>query len=315
MTVMATQQRVMTMAFTASSTTDEVLAGIDLHGKTAVVTGASGGLGAETARALASKGATVVLVARDQGKLQQQVDAIVAATGNAAVSLVLMDLADLDSVRAAARKIASQHPAIHILVNNAGLMACPLARTSRGFESQFGVNHLGHFLFTTLLIPNLQAAAPARVIALSSGGHKIANVDLQDPNWERREYDKWQAYGAAKTANALFARGLNDRFEGITANAVHPGVIMTDLARHLVKEDFAFMSMEGLKVKSVEQGAATSVWAATSPELEGKGGLYLEDGHIGEEVSPEERLYGYLPYALDKHRADKLWVLSEQLVA
>jgi len=303
------------MPFTAESTTDEVIAGIDLTGKTAVVTGASGGLGAETARALASKGATVLLVARDEAKLQQQVEAIKASTGNQQVVYALMDLSDFDSVRACAQSIAAGYPEINILVNNAGIMACPLARTRQGFETQFGVNHLGHFLLTSLLIPNLEAGAPARVVALSSGGHKMGNVDFDDPNWESREYDKWQAYGAAKTANALFAVGLNERFAEITANAVHPGVIFTDLARHLVEEDFSFMSLEGITVKSVEQGAATSVWAATSPELEGRGGLYLEDGHIGKEVGREERMGGYLAYALDKEGADRLWALSEQLVA
>jgi NAD(P)-dependent dehydrogenase (short-subunit alcohol dehydrogenase family) len=303
------------MGFTASATSEEVITGIDLAGKTAVITGASGGLGAETARALASKGATVLLIARDQSKLGQQVEAIKASTGNDNVSFTLMDLSDLDSVRQAAATVIEKFPVINILVNNAGVMACPLSRTEQGFESQFGVNHLGHFLFTRLLIPSLKAGAPARVVSLSSGGHKMGDVDLDDPNWEQREYDKWQAYGAAKTANALFAVGLNDRYPEITANAIHPGVIMTDLARHLVEEDFAFMSMEGLTLKSVEQGAATSVWAATSPDLEGKGGLYLEDAHIGEEVSPDVRSGGYLPYALDKESADKLWALSEQLIA
>lgn len=303
------------MAFTASSTTDEVIKDIDLAGKVAVVTGASGGLGAETARALASKGAAVVLVARNASKLEQQVDAIKASTGNEQVSYELMDLADFDSVRLTATTIAAKFPAIHILVNNAGLMACPLERTAKGFESQLGVNHLGHFQFTQLLIPNLQAGAPARVVVLTSGAHKLGAVDFEDPNWERREYNKWEAYGAAKTACSLFALGLNDRFDEITANAVHPGIIMTDLSRHLVEEDYAFMAMEGMTLKSVEQGAATSVWAATSPELEGKGGFYLEDAHIGKEADPEERLYGYLPYALDQDSADQLWLLSERLLA
>ncbi len=303
------------MAFTASSTTDEVIHGIDLSGKTAVVTGASGGLGAETARALASCGAAVVLVARNQAKLEQQVEAIKTSTGNNNISFRLMDLADLDSVRKTAASIVQQCPVIDILVNNAGLMACPLARTAQGFESQFGVNHLGHFLFATLLLPALKASSSARVVALTSGAHKMATVDFTDPNWERREYDKWNAYGAAKTANALFARGLNDRHDDITANAVHPGVIMTDLARHLVEADYEFMSMEGMTLKSIEQGAATSVWAATSPELEGRGGLYLEDAHIGQEVDPEEKLLGYFPHALDKASADQLWALSEQLTA
>ena len=225
--------------FGNTTTTDEVISGIRLEGKTVVVTGGSAGLGVESGRALAGAGADVVMVGRDAAKLDTAIDGIRAEFPDARVSAETMDLADLASVRAAAERLCERRPLIHVLLNNAGVMACPLARTRDGFELQFGTNHLGHFLFTCLLLPSLLAAAPARIVNLSSAGHKLGGIDFDDPNFEHREYDKWLAYGQSKTANALFSVALNDRLsaQGVTANAVHPGMIVTELGRHLEPAD------------------------------------------------------------------------------
>jgi NAD(P)-dependent dehydrogenase (short-subunit alcohol dehydrogenase family) len=304
--------------FNAESTTSEVIAGIDLAGKQAVVTGASAGLGVETARALASAGAAVMLVARDGAKLEAARAQLQADLPTARFDTALLDLADLDSVRAGAAAIARQCPSIDILVNNAGVMACPLLRTAQGFELQFGTNHLGHFLLTSRLAPALLAGAPSRVVNLSSMGHKAAPVNLEDPNYQHRDYEKWQAYGEAKTANVLFSVGLEQRLggRGVHSYAVHPGVIMTELSRHLEQEDFDLLAKSSgpeFAFKTPEAGAATSVWAATSPSLEGRGGIYLEDCHEAAlAVAGGEG--GVEAYALDQDVADRLWELSEQLV-
>ena len=305
------------MVFTIDSTTNEIVAGLDLTGKVVVVTGASGGLGAETARAIASRGATVVLVARSLEKLEARRSEIVKSTGNSSVHLQIVDLADLESVRAGADKLQRSFSNIDVLINNAGIMACPLERTLQGFESQLGVNHVAHFVFTNGLLGALKAGEGARIVVLTSAAYKIASVDLDDMNWESREYDKWAAYGASKTANALFATELNRRLssEGITANCVHPGVIMTDLARSLTENDFTSIATEGMKFKSVECGAATSVWAAVSPQLEGQGGYYLEDCHVGVELPASHTLAGYCAYALDTALAEELWHQTERLLA
>ena len=311
--------------FNANSTTNEVIAGISLDGRVAVVTGASAGLGIETARVLAQADATVLLVARDRAKLAPVLQSLREQLPGARLESALMDLADLDSVRAAAADIAVRYPQIHLLVNNAGVMACPPGRTAQGFELQFGTNHVGHFLFTGLLLPALQAAAAAsgqesRVIALSSAGHRFAGVDFDDPNFERREYSKWSAYGQSKTANALFAVGLDARAKdrGVRAFSVHPGVIMTELGRHVQPEDWETLkaarpSREEMTYKSIEQGAATTVWAATSPLLQGLGGLYLEDCHIAAPAVPGQG-GGVEAWASDPAVADRLWHLSESLV-
>ncbi|WP_461424952.1 SDR family NAD(P)-dependent oxidoreductase [Gymnodinialimonas sp.] len=306
--------------FNEHSTTSDVIAGISLAGKLAMVTGASSGLGVETARTLAAAGATVVMCARDRNKLETAVAEVRAAFPGAQVETLIMDLADLLSVRAAAAEALSRFPAIQLLINNAGVMACPLMRTAQGFEMQFGTNHVGHFLFTCLLAPALQAGAPGRVVNLSSAGHKFANFNFDDPNYAEREYEKWQAYGESKTANVLFSVGLDSRLKshGVRAFAVHPGVIMTGLARHMDEADFATLSErspkgEELVFKSVEQGAATSVWAATSPDLEGKGGIYLENCKISDS-SVQESSTGVESYALDTSAAERLWTMSEELV-
>lgn len=302
--------------FGAHSTTDEVMRGIDLSGRTALVTGSSAGLGLESARVLARAGATVILAARDPQRTAQAAQALRAQIPGAKLDQVTLDLSDTGSVRAAAARILAAHPRIHWLINNAGVMACPLARTANGCEMQFATNHIGHFLLTCLLAPALRAAAPARVVSLSSAAHRYAALDFDDPLFERRPYDSWAAYGQSKTANALFAVGLTRRLRdfGITANAVHPGVIFTDLMRHMddgAKDDLR--ERAGAVIKSVPQGAATQVWAAVSPELAEVSGKYLEDCHIAEVAAPMS-YEGYQAYALDPEGAERLWEISERIV-
>jgi NAD(P)-dependent dehydrogenase (short-subunit alcohol dehydrogenase family) len=317
--------------FGFESTAEEVAAGVDLAGKVAVVTGASGGLGAETARVLASRGAAVLIAARDAAKAEGVAAGIRQSTGNDQVRVGVVELGSLPSIRAFAEATLAAYPAIHLLVNNAGVMACPLARTEQGFESQFGTNHLGHFLLTGLLLPALRAAAPARVVCVSSSGHRFATVDLGDPNYERRAYDKWEPYGQAKTANIWHALELDRREQerGVRALAIHPGMIVTELGRHLTEDDRKALlarvleaaksappgtTAGGSRWKSVEQGAATQVWAATAPELEGRGGLYLEDCHVAGPSPSLAAPAGYAPWAYDRDGARQLWSLSEQLV-
>lgn len=311
--------------FNAESTTDQVLEGISLAGKTAVVTGASSGLGIETARALAAAGASVMMVARNPERLEAAAETLRSAVPEGQFDTALADLADLDSIRTGCADILARCPKIHLLVNNAGVMACPLLRTAQGFEMQFGSNHLGHFLFTCLLLPAMLAAAEeseqeCRIVSLSSAGHRLGAVNFEDPNYNQREYNKWEAYGQAKTANALFAVALDQRLKsrGIRAFSVHPGVIVTDLGRHLDEQDMkdlisSLPEGEEMTYKSTEQGSATSVWAATSPELEGRGGLYLEDCQVAERGAPGAR-GGVQDYAIDPDGAQQLWAVSEDFV-
>jgi NAD(P)-dependent dehydrogenase (short-subunit alcohol dehydrogenase family) len=302
------------------TTTDDVIEGVDLQGRVALVTGASGGLGKETARALAAAGARVIIAARDKEKSATAASEISESTGNPQVETVSLELTDLDSVRDCAGELAQRCEKLDILVNNAGVMACPLERTADGYEMQIATCHLGHFLLTVLLLPLLEKSGAARVVNLSSGGHKYCGVDLDDLNWETREYNKWLAYGQAKTANILFTFELDQRFKdrNIRSFAVHPGVIHTDLGRHLTDKDIedlmsGIRSEAAMKMKSVPQGAATSVWAACASELEGKGGLYLEDCVIAAETPPETASHGYSAYAMDAETARGLWELSEKL--
>jgi NAD(P)-dependent dehydrogenase (short-subunit alcohol dehydrogenase family) len=284
------------------------------------VTGGSGGLGAETARALASKGARVVITARDVAKGEEVAEGIRKSTGNAGVEVEELELGSLASVRAFGDRFLARHDALQILVNNAGVMACPFARTKDGFELQFGTNHLGHFLLTGLVAPALLGGAPARVVSVSSRGHQQSPVVFDDIQFERRPYNKWLAYGQAKTANILFAVELDRRLgpRGVHANAIHPGVIPTGLARHLVPEDYELLRKRQpggqMKLKTVESGAATSVYAATAPELEGRGGLYLEDCGVAEVDDTENAAGGVRSYALDADAARRLWSISEELV-
>jgi NAD(P)-dependent dehydrogenase (short-subunit alcohol dehydrogenase family) len=304
--------------FGHDTTTDEVLEGLDLDGRLALVTGASTGLGFETARALTAAGARVVITARTSAKVDDAVSRLRVATGVDAVSGGVLELDSLASIRAFADWFTSKHHELPLLINNAGVMACPLGRTVDGFESQFGTNHLGHFLLTGLLTPQLVAAPSARVVALSSRAHHRSPVVFEDWNYDERDYDKWVAYGQSKTANILFAVELHRRLagDGVQAFAVHPGVIRTDLGRHLGPEDFALVqqrSPDELVFKTVPAGAATTVYAATAPELEGQGGVYLEDCGVAA-VDETSTVHGVRPYALDPDAARRLWELSERVV-
>jgi NAD(P)-dependent dehydrogenase (short-subunit alcohol dehydrogenase family) len=308
-------------SFGKESTAEAVAEGIDLEGKRALVTGASGGLGAETARVLALRGAAVTLTAREIEKGEAVAAEIRSASGNDAIDVMSVELSDPASVRAFAADYLARHSALQLLVNNAGVMGCPLGRTAEGYELQLATNHLGHFLLTCLLVPALRAGAPARVVNVSSRGHRFSPVVFDDLHFERRDYDKWVSYGQSKTANVLFSVALDARLAGlgIRAFALHPGAIMTELGRHLSAEDIAELQArapggKGMEAKTVPCGAATTVWAATAPELEGRGGLYLEDcGVAGPRIS-EEAETGYEAYALDAEAAERLWRVSEDLV-
>lgn len=297
----------------------EVVDGIDLHGKTCVITGASSGLGRESARALAAAGARVVLAARDAKALAATQQWIGAEVPGARTTAVVLDLASLADVRLAAAAIADIAPRIHVLMNNAGVMFTPFSKTADDFEIQFGTNHLGHFALTRLLVPQLCAAAGARIVTLSSDGHYLSDVDLDDINWREREYDKFRAYGASKTANILHMveldRRLRDR--GVRAYAVHPGMVATSLARHMTPEDITTLrgylprrakrtdqQPDGPKITMPDQGAATQVWAAVSPDLADTGSVYL--ANCGIHRAPA-------PYAVDEAHAAALWELSEKL--
>jgi NAD(P)-dependent dehydrogenase (short-subunit alcohol dehydrogenase family) len=298
----------------------QVIDGIDLSGRACVITGASSGLGRESARALAAAGAHVILAARNQDALAQTAQWVAAEVPGAQTSTVQLDLTALASVRAAASAIRDIAPAIDVLMNNAGVMFTPFGRTRDGFETQIGTNHFGHFELTRLLVPQLAAAGNARIVILSSGGHFMGDVDFDDPNWEGREYDKFVAYGASKTANILHTVEADRRLRdlGIRAYAVHPGTVATALARYMSRADFsqlremaaASTATRGaptggfLDVTTPEHGAATQVWAAVSPELADKGALYLEDCGVSEAVAP---------YARDERRAADWWVVSEKL--
>lgn len=287
---------------TSQYSTDDLLRDVDLSGRTAVITGASSGLGRETARALSAAGCRVVAAVRDTAKTRS-------ALGDE-IDAVAMDLSDLASVRSAAGQIAAGYPRIDLLINNAGVMACPLARTAQGFEMQLGTNHLGHFVFTNALLGNLGAGS--RIVNLSSNGHVLSGMLWDDPNFtDESRYDKWLAYGQSKTANVLFAVELERRLadRGIHAFAVHPGVIHTELSRYLTPADFT--SLGALELTDVAHGAATTVWAATSPDLDERGGLYLEDCRIAEPVRPGQS-GGYAAHAVDPEQAARLWAWSEQ---
>lgn len=314
--------------FGARTTADEVLADKDLTGKTAFITGGYSGLGQETARAMAANGAHVIIAGRDLKKANAAAQEIRDAVGGAQVETIACDLASLASVRACGEEARSRFDSIDLLINNAGVMACPQGETADGFEMQFGTNHLGHFLLTKELMPLVEKGAGsgegARIVNLSSRGHHMDTVHLDDPSFKHREYHKWLSYGQSKTANILFTVGLQNRFghKGITAVAVHPGGIQTNLGRHMTDEDRAWMrsrmqaqSDEEMLAafKTVPQGAATTCFAATEPSLQGRGGVYCEDCHVAE-VDDESPTGGVRSYALDPATADALWALSEELI-
>lgn len=313
-----------TSRFGATSTAREVAAGHDLTGRTAIVTGAATGIGVETARALAEAGAVVTLAVRNTDAGQAVADEINATAGVGHAKVARLDLSDQASIRAFAG--AWDKAPLDLLINNAGVMACPQAYTTDNLEMQIGTNHFGHAALALLLAPALEKATRAgrasRVVALSSIGHRRSNINWDDVNYRTRPYEKWESYGQSKTANALFAVGFNKRFRdaGVNANSVMPGGIMTPLQRHLTRQemlDFGWIDEEGRlndRFKTTEQGAATSVWAALAPELEGVGGLYLEHCNQALPWSADNPFEGVLPYAVDAQGAERLWALTRQTI-
>ncbi|MGF7237819.1 MAG: SDR family NAD(P)-dependent oxidoreductase [Frankia sp.] len=307
-----------TTPFGANTTAAEVIAGVDLSGRRAIVTGASSGIGVETARALASAGAAVTLAVRDVEAGRWVAADITAGAGNAEVLVAPLDLADLSSIDAFVRAWTGP---LHILVANAGVMATPEQRTRQGWEMQFGVNHLGHFALATGLYPALRAAGGARVVVVSSVGHINGDVQFDDVNFQHRPYDPWLAYGQSKTANILFAVGAARRWaaDSITVNALNPGRISgTNLSRYAAAVSTPPVSFDpsgntGVSIKNVQQGAATSVLLAASPFLAGVTGRYFEDGNEAVPHQPGVRR-GVAPYAVDPARADDLWHLSLRLL-
>jgi NAD(P)-dependent dehydrogenase (short-subunit alcohol dehydrogenase family) len=307
--------------FGAASTAENVIKGIDLTDKTVVVTGGYSGIGLETVRAFRAAGAQVLVPARDLRKAHE------AFVDMPDVLVASMDLMNPESIDLFADRVLAEHDAVHILVNNAGVMAPPLARDTRGNESQFSANHLGHFQLTCRLWPALVGARGSRVISLSSYGHRIAGIDFRDPNFVHREYVPYIAYGQAKTATSLFAVALDSigQGRGVRAFAVHPGGIITDLVRHMSKEALdasGYFDADGNVVidpennkKTPQQGAATSVWCATSAQLDGMGGVYCADCDIARALPSDDsdELHGVRPRAIDPIAAGRLWQLSEQL--
>ncbi len=309
---MTTPQAPLGSGFGFRSTAREVLRGIRLDGKLALVTGGHAGIGLETTRALAEAGARVVVAARSEGAARE------ALRGVADVEVEALDLAAPRSIDALAERVLASGRALHFLINNAGIMAAPLSRDARGLESQLAVNHLGHFQLAARLWPALRKARGARVVALSSRGHARAGVDFDDPNFERRAYDKWVAYGQSKTANALFALELDARGagSGVRAFAAHPGGVLTGLMRHMPEEEQRAILAQPRNapenLKTVEQGAATAIFCAASPLLEGRGGVYCEDCDVARVTpadSPDPN--GVRPWAIDPAAAKRLWSLSE----
>lgn len=314
---MATPQTPIESPFGYRSTAREVVEGIALSGKRVLVTGGYSGIGTETVRALAGAGADVIVGARRPEQAEE-----VLAGMDGAITILPLDLSDTASIDGFAGDLAARWDSLDILINNAAIMASPLMRDARGYEMQFATNHLGHFQLTARLWALLKAAGSARVVCLSSIGHRLNGLQMDDLNWENREYEKWPAYGAAKSANALFALSLDKLGEphGIRAFAVHPGGIATPLQRHLTMEEQRAMGWydeEGNTheaFKSTQEGASTSVWCAVSPLLEGMGGVYCENCNIGalaDEDTPAGS--GVFPHIRDEALADELWQKSQEL--
>lgn len=303
-------------AFDHTTTCDDVLEGVDVSGKAAMVTGASGGLGAEAARSLAAKGCKVTLVARDEEKTQGVIASIRDAHPEADVDYVLMELSEPNSVNAGAEQWLGSHSQLDMLILNAGVMACPLMRTSEGWEMQLATNHFGHFLLTSRLMGVLQASSPARVVSLSSAGHRISPVRLEDPHFNNADYDPWMSYGQSKTANIWFANELDRRYksQGVRAYSVHPGVIYTNLSRHLSEESLKALGEQMKKgseePKSEQAGAASSIFAATAPELADHGGVYIADCQVIDENSKPYQRVG--DHAFDADSEAKLWAMTEE---
>ena len=318
----AAQTRI-TSPFTAKSTALDVVHDLSLAGRNAIVTGGAAGLGLETSRALLSAGAAVMLAVRKRAQGDAAAAQFRAEIPGAQVVVGLLDLGELASVKRFAADYLASGLALDILINNAAIMACPLTRLAHGWEAQFATNHFGHFALATRLLPALRKTAAqqgdARVVTLSSSGHKLGGIDFDDIHYARRDYHKWRAYGQAKSANALFSLGLHLREgrNGITSNAVHPGGIMTGLQKFLPMEEMRALGW--LKpddtpldiFKNPAQGASTSVWAATAAVLKAHGGLYLEDCTSGVPAAPSNRVSGYSPHIMDQAGAERLWAASE----
>ncbi len=311
--------------FSAKTDGADVIADLDLSGKTAIVTGGYSGLGLETTRALAAKGASVIVPVRSPEKAAESLAGI-----DGDIKTHALDLAQLSSVRSFAEAMLGQLGQLDMLINNAGIMACPETRVGPGWEAQFGVNHMGHFALTQQLMPLLQKTQGARVVALSSTGHKISDIRWDDIQYETKPYNKWKAYGQAKTANALFANALSRRLQpsGGLAFSVHPGGIFTPLQRHLPKEEMVALGwlnedgepseMAKTGFKTPEQGCSTTLWAATSDKLLGKPGVYCEDCDIAsptDKDAPTARFMGVDDHACDDESAERLWTVSEALLA
>lgn len=315
-------QKKVNSGFPAKSEPADILAGKDLTGKVAIVTGGYSGIGLETSRALQNAGARVYVPVRNMDKARETL------AGIDGLQVLEMDLADLASVRSFAQEVKERESKVDYLINNAGIMACPEARIGNGWESQFAVNHIGHFLLTTQLLPALLAAEGARVVSLSSTAHRRSDVLWDDIHFQRTPYEKWTAYAQAKTANALFALGLDIKYrdQGLRAFSVHPGGIMTPLQRHLPAEEMVALgwtdadgnlSEQAAAVfKTPAQGCTTSLWAATSEALDGLGGVYCEDCDIAEVAAEDSpRFNKVAAWAADDANALRLWELTEQMLA
>ncbi|MBL7239134.1 SDR family NAD(P)-dependent oxidoreductase [Komagataeibacter rhaeticus] len=321
----------MTQIFGASSTTEDVLSGVSLKGKRVLVTGVSAGLGVETTRALAAHGAQVVGAARNLAKAEQATAQVRAdaARGGGGFELAALDLADLDSVRTCADQLNATGLPFDLIIANAGVMATPFGHTKDGFETQFGTNHLGHFVLVNRIAGLMRTGA--RLVNVSSAGHRFADVDLEDPNFAHTPYDSFAAYGRSKTANILFAVAFDARHRarGVRATAVHPGGIMTELARHMqagaieamvkgINEQAAAEGKPPFQFKTIPQGAATSVWAGVVGAADAVGGHYCEDCHVSPVVPDDQPISlvseGVRAYAVDPAHAEALWAKSEDMV-
>ena len=317
--------------FGAKSTTDDVLSGVDLRGKRILVTGVSAGIGVETARSLVAHGAHVVGAARDLDKAKRATEQVRkdAEANDGKLELIALDLANLKSVRACADALLKKGEPFDVIIANAGVMATPFGHTADGFETQFGTNHLGHFVLVNRIAHLLREGG--RLINLSSSGHRFSNVDLEDPNFKQTPYDPWLAYGRSKTANILFAVAFDKRHRnrGIRAAAVHPGGIQTELGRHIgdgalekmleqINQQLAADGKGAYEWKTIPQGAATSVWAAVVVPANEVGGRYCENCHVGQVVPDDMPITvvseGVRRYALDANNAEALWKKSEELV-
>ncbi len=318
---MTTVQYPLPSGFDRTTTAEEVLGNADLTGKLAVVTGGYAGLGLETVRVLSKAGAAIIIPARDVEKAKAALRDV------PRIEIYPMDLSNPASIDTFGQDFAASGRPLDLLIGNAGVMATPLAHDDRGFERQFATNHLGHFQLAAQLWPALKRSGNARVVALSSGAHRFSAIDFDDPNYRHRAYDAWKAYGQSKTANALFAAELDRRgaVHGVRAFSVHPGSIRTELTRYVSDADMeaiGFRDADGnipahiaALFKTIEQGAATTVWCATSRQLDGMGGVYCENCDIAEALPADTKeLRGVMPWAMDAEAAERLWTLSEKLL-